>query len=282
MMNDLPRKLSAIKGGGRLITVLVVILLLYYGSYFVWRGPRPANPQVIAHRGAHRGQSAHLPENTLAAFREAAELGADWLEMDVQMTRDGALVVIHDETVDRTTNGSGRVADLTLAEIRALDAGNGQQVPTFEEVLNLARETDLPMMPEAKAPQLYPGLEEKLIQQLVEAGYADRAVIQSFDAATLDKLRALHPDVAVCALHGLWDVWLGDPQPGEADIVAPMAEMVILYPWMIKQAHAAGHQVLVWFGVIEQPLVMRFLLALGVDGLMVDDTASLVRILRRS
>ena len=95
-------------------------------------------------------------------------------------------------------------------------------------------------------------------------------------------VRALNPAISICALHGLGGFRLGDPQPAEAAIVAPMAEMVILYPWMIKQAHRTGQQVYVWFGVAEQPLVIRLLLALGVDGLMVDDLASAAKILGRN
>lgn len=265
-----------------MVGLILVLGLLYYGSYLALRGPRTAHPQVIAHRGAHRGQSGRQPENTLAAFREAVLLGADRLELDVQMTRDGALVVIHDETVDRTTNGSGRVAELTLAEIRALDAGQGEQVPTFAEVIDLAHQAGIPMIPEAKSPHLYPGLAEAMLREIETAGYGDQTVLQSFEAEALDRIRALNPVISLCALHGPWDIKLGDPQPGQADIVAPMAEMVILYPWMIRQAHRANHQVLVWFGFIEHPLTMRLLLALGADGLIVDDTATLVGILDRS
>ena len=87
--------------------VLVLLLLLYYGAYFVSRGTLPTDPQLIAHRGG----PVYAPENTLSAFRNAIETGIDWLEMDVQMTKDGTLVVIHDESVDRTTNGSGNVKD---------------------------------------------------------------------------------------------------------------------------------------------------------------------------
>ncbi|MDH5508339.1 MAG: glycerophosphodiester phosphodiesterase family protein, partial [Anaerolineae bacterium] len=88
-----------------------------------------STPQLIAHRGG----KTYQPENTLAAFKQAIADGVDQLEFDVQMTKDGVLVVIHDEEVDRTTNGSGLVADLTLAEIQALDAGGGERVPTFAE-----------------------------------------------------------------------------------------------------------------------------------------------------
>lgn len=259
--------------------ILLLLLLIYYGSYFVLFGRAAAHPQIIAHRGAHRGQSGDVPENTLAAFQNAANLGADWLELDVQMSKDGHLVVIHDETVDRTTTGSGPVAGLTLAEIRALDAGNGEQIPTFEEVIDLAKTAGVSIMPEAKSPHLYPNLEKQMIAELSSAGYLDRTIIQSFEASSLERIRALDPNVSICALHGLWDFNLGSPQPGGAKIVAPIAEMVILYPWMIRQAHTAGYQVYVYFGVVEHPLVMRFLLALGVDGLMVNDTVTLAKIL---
>jgi glycerophosphoryl diester phosphodiesterase len=265
----------------RRLGILGLVILGYYGSYFGLGERRLIEPQVIAHRGAHAGLSGRFPENTMAAFRNAVALGADWLELDVQMTRDGALVVIHDETVDRTTNGSGQVADLTLAEIRALDAGNGEQVPTFKEVIDLARQAGVPIMPEAKSPRLYPGLEQKMLQEIAEADYIDRTVVQSFDAAASERVRALNPDISICALHGLWNFNLGGPQPGNAGSVGPMAEMVILYPWMIHQAHAAGRRVYVYFGVIEHPLVMRFLLALGADGLMVNDPAALARVLGR-
>ncbi len=264
------------------LAVVGLLVALYYGSYFALNKQPAASVQLIAHRGAHQGRSGNLPENTLAAFRNAVELGADWLEFDVQMSRDGQLVVIHDETVDRTTNGSGRVAELTLAELRALDAGNGEQIPTFTEVIGLARAAGVPIMPEAKSPQLYPGLEARMVEAITAAGYADQTVIQSFDAVALARIRALDPAISICALHGLGGFRLGDPQSADADIVAPMAEMVILYPWMIKQAHRSGRPVYVWFGVAEHPLTLRLLLALGVDGLMVDDLASAVHISGRS
>jgi glycerophosphoryl diester phosphodiesterase len=263
------------------LLILLLLVVLYYGLYLLLQGEQTTSPEIIAHRGAHRGRSGPVPENTMAAFRNAVDLGADRLELDVQMTKDGELVVIHDETVDRTTNGTGRVADLTLAEIRALDAGQGERVPTFKEVLQFAGEAGVPIMPEAKAPHIHPGLEEKIIEQVVEAGYVDRTVIQSFDGDTLERIRVINSDISVCALHGLWDFHMGDPEPGGAKIVAPMGEMVLLYPWMIRQARAADQQVFVWFGFIEHPLVMRIMLALGADGLMVDDTATLVGVLDR-
>src|SRR5699024_7283151 len=92
---------------------------------------------------AHRGASGHAPENTMAAFQKGFEMKADYIEIDVQMTKDGELIVIHDTTVDRTTNGTGNVGDLTFEEIKQLDAGSwfsdeyaGEKIPTFEEILD--------------------------------------------------------------------------------------------------------------------------------------------------
>jgi glycerophosphoryl diester phosphodiesterase len=243
--------------------------MVYYAAQALWRTPPLSGPQVIAHRGG----AEHAPENTLAAFRHAVALGADMLEFDVQMTKDEELVVIHDETVDRTTDGSGAVRDLTLAEIRSLNAGNGELVPTFGEVIAQAKADGVRVLPEAKSPQLYPGVEEKMLRELQEAGYLDQAVIQSFDADSLNRLRALEPHVELCALRGLWGFDLGAPA-GEAQYVCPMAEMALLYPDMIRQAHREGRKVFVWFLGTESPLTIDVLRSFGADGFIVDDPAA--------
>ncbi|MFQ5616274.1 MAG: glycerophosphodiester phosphodiesterase [Anaerolineales bacterium] len=272
------KKLKRRRRRGRgCLSVLVTFILVYYGTYFLFRGSRTAAPQLIAHRGG----PAQAPENTLAAFRKAIDVGADWLEMDVQVTGDGELIVFHDETVERTTNGTGRVGELTLEQIRALDAGGGERVPTFAEVIALAKEAGVSIMPEAKSPHLYPGIEEKMVQAIVEAGYLGRTVIQSFNPKTLETFKSINPDVQVCPLYGLWKLRLPAVPPGRAEIVCPMAEMVVLNPWMIRAAHARGQQVYVWFGAIEHPLTLRLILAFGADGLMVDDPVAMAKVLGR-
>ena len=249
------------------VALAFILLLLYYGSFLLLRGPIPARPVAIA----HRGDSAHQPESTLASFRSAIDAGADWLEMDVQMSDDGHLVVIHDTTVDRTTNGSGQVADLTLAQLQALDAGNGEQIPTFADVLALASDANTPIMPEAKSPELYPGLEMKIVEALNAASYADRAVVQSFDSASLVRLHEIAPDLPLCVLYGLGHFDLSGPQLGDATAVCPMAEMVLLYPWMLRQAHDEGRKVYVWFGALEHPWTIRLLVEFGADVVIADD-----------
>ena len=249
------------------VALAFILLLLYYGSYLLLRGPIPTQPLAIA----HRGDSAYQPESTLAAFYSAIDVGADWLEMDVQMSADGHLVVIHDTTVDRTTNGSGRVADLTLAQLQALDAGNGEQIPAFADVLVLAKTANIAILPEAKSPDLYPGLETKIVEALNAAGYADRAVVQSFDGTSLTRLHELAPDLPLCALYGLGRFDLSGAQPGDAAAVCPMAEMVLLYPWMLRQAHDEGRKVYVWFGALEHPWTIRLLVEFGADGVIAND-----------
>ena len=208
---SLTRRILHRQRAGGCLAFLVLVLLVYYGVHVLLRTSALTTLQVIAHRGG----PTQAPENTLAAFRNAISLGVDWLEFDVQMTKDGALVVIHDETVDRTTNGTGAVRDLTLEEIRSLDAGQGEKVPTFEEVLQLAKTNGVKILPETKSPELYLGIEEKLLQALEQAKYLDQTVIQSFNADSLEKLHHLNPQAKLCALYGLWKLSVSSP-PAEA------------------------------------------------------------------
>ncbi|MFC8077384.1 glycerophosphodiester phosphodiesterase [Streptomyces sp. NPDC057307] len=171
-----------------------------------------ADPLVIAHRGA----SAYAPENTLAAVDKAEELGIDWVENDVQRTKDGRLVVLHDTDLRRTTDAEQvfpdrspwNVKDFTAAEIARLDAGSwfgpewaGARVPTLKQYLDTVDDNRQKLLLEIKAPELYPGIEKDILRVLRAEGWLDRAhvrnklVIQSFGA---DSVRAVHeqrPDV---------------------------------------------------------------------------------------
>ena len=259
------------------MTIIIVLLAAYYGIYLILRVQAETTPQLIAHRGG----PVYNPENTMTAFQYAIEAGANLLEFDVQRTMDDILVVIHDETVDRTTNGSGLVGQFTFEEIQGLDAGNGEQVPTFEQVIVLAKQTGVGIMPEAKSPELYPGIAEQMVATIDEEEYTDKTVLQSFDPSILVSVRQESPEQAVCPLYGLWQFDLRGPDALDAEIVCPMAEMVLLYPWMIRQAHLDGKDVYVWFGVIENSVMMRLMLAIGGDGLMVEDPVALAEIYDR-
>lgn len=157
---------------------------------------------------AHRGNAGEAPENTLAAFRQAIELGADGVELDVQASREGVPVVIHDETLERTTDGRGPVAERSLAELQALDAGSwfheryaGERIPSLEAVLELLRPTSLLVNIELKtavAPN--PGLAEVVIRQVEVLGLRERVVLSSSNHYTLLEARTLAPHVACAAL----------------------------------------------------------------------------------
>jgi len=249
------------------LLILILLPLIHYLLYFAFRDPLPPNPQLIAHRGG----PAYKPENTLSAFNNAIGQGVDWIEFDIQRTADDVLIVFHDETVDRTTNGVGRVEDLTFEQIRALDAGNGEVVPTFQEVIALAKESNTGILPEAKSPHLYPGIATQMTDELANNDYLENTIVQSFNYETLQGFQNINEEVQLCPLYGLWNLDLSHPTPTDVKVLCPMAEMIILNPWMIKQAHAEGRKVYAWFGIIENPTTIRLLLSMGVDGFMLDD-----------
>ena len=254
---------------------IVVLLIVYFGSYLLLRGPLPETPLHISHRGG----TVSEPENTKAAFQNAIDNGTDQLEFDVQRTSDGVLVVIHDETIDRTTDGTGNVRDLSFDEIRALDAGNGEQVSTFEEIIQMAKEYDVGIFPEAKSPELYPGIELEIMAIIAKNAYIEQTVIQSFDPAILVDIKETNSLFNVCTLTGLWEFNFNMPDPENGDAICPLAEMTLLFPWMIRNAHENGREVYVYFGELENPIIIQILIQFGVDGFMVDDPAGLTSVL---
>lgn len=211
---------------------------------------------------AHRGASGHAPENTLEAFRLAIEMGADGFELDVHMSKDGALMVIHDETVDRTTNGTGFVKDLTLAQLKALDASNGMEayrgaaIPTLEEVFRLIRHTHHIVNVEIKTDEyFYPALEEKCLALAKEMGVEDRVIYSSFNHYTLIRLRQLKPDAKLGMLFG--DIMV---KPWEyaaqlnVDYLHPM-KMNIYVPDFAEDARTAGYGINMW--TVNDPETIR-------------------------
>lgn len=151
---------------------------------------------------AHRGYSAKYPENTRSAF-VAALPHVDGIELDVQLSKDGRLVVIHDETVDRTTNGSGEVKAMTLKELRALSIEGQERIPTLEEVLALVQRADVTLNIELKTDrEPYPGIERLAWLAVEEFELTHRVVFSSFNPETLWRLRQLAPDARIALLIG--------------------------------------------------------------------------------
>lgn len=157
---------------------------------------------------AHRGYSGKYPENTMLAFRKAIEVGADGVEMDVQLTKDGEVVVIHDETLDRTTTGTGYVKDYTLAELKTFNAAKlfgdkygFQEIPTFEEFCAWLAETDTVANVELKTSIIYyPGLEQKCVDIIRKYHVESKIFFSSFNHLSVVKTKELAPEIPVGAL----------------------------------------------------------------------------------
>jgi len=165
---------------------------------------------------AHRGASAYAPENTMAAFKLAVEMGADGIELDVRESRDGRLMVIHDETVDRTGNGSGRVADMSCQELKALDFSNGFEpyrgvrIPTLKEVYGFIRTTRLTVNVEVKSEGAEgAGMVDKLLALEKEMGMQGRVLYSSFNHYVLRDILRAEPDARTGLLYmePLLDPW---------------------------------------------------------------------------
>ncbi len=236
---------------------------------------------------AHRGASGHAPENTLAAFRLAVEMGARFIETDLQLTRDARIVAMHDATVDRTTSGRGRVSKMTLAELRGLDAGawflsddgrsfKGERVPTLDEILQFAREADVAFYMELKPTQMW-GLEPALAGALKASGDLARAVVISFDGAVLATVRQAEPLLMTGLL-------IERPIPETVDKAIAIGARQILSKAegvtleLVRAAQEKGLAVVVW--TVNEHAKMRELIAAGVDGIITDYPDRLAEVLR--
>ncbi|MCR8631660.1 glycerophosphodiester phosphodiesterase [Paenibacillus radicis (ex Xue et al. 2023)] len=144
---------------------------------------------------AHRGYPKKYPENTIPSFQAAIDLSFSHLELDVQLTKDGVPVVIHDTTVNRTTNGKGRVIDYTFNELRKLDAGGGSPIPTLEEVLRLAKGRTSVDIELKQSGNLYPGLEEKVLEVIHSCEVLDQVFVTSFDHYSIARMRELSEEI---------------------------------------------------------------------------------------
>lgn len=247
--------------------------------------PHPAlsfgRPQVFAHRGG----SALRPENTLSAFDHGVSLGADGLEFDVHLSRDGVAVVHHDATLDRTTNGTGPLGDRTASELARLDAGwhfgapaypfRGQAggIPLLSEVLRRYR--GIQMIVELKVNRAE--LAARVIEDIRAAGALDRVAVGSFGARVLRTARALEPTLVTgsskeetrLALYRSWIGWPVRQPPYDAFQVPETAGRTrVVSPRFIRYAHESGLAVQVW--TVDRAEDMQRLLAWGVDGIITD------------
>lgn len=249
------------------------------------------HPQVIAHRGGRRW----APENTLAAFRKSIEAGADGIELDIHRCKSGELIVIHDEDIERTTDGSGLIKDMTLTELRKYSAGvkyappselrklsagvgyvsefKSERLPLLTEVFNLVQ-GKLNINIEIKnAPIDYPGIEDDLIVLLKKYPYPDKVIVSSFDHEVIKRFHAKAPQYQ-CAI--LTDAILAG--------VGDYAKNVGAQAWnpafgdfrgdACERAHAAGLAINVW--TVNTPEEWKSAIDMKVDGIITDDPAGLI------
>lgn len=224
---------------------------------------------------AHRGASAVAPANTIAAFERAVTLGADGIEFDVHLSADGVPVVIHDFAVDATTDGSGRVLELSLAQLKQLDAGayfdpafTGERIPTLEEVLQAFGDRLLLNIELKSTSKRDNGLERAVVALIEEHGLASRVLFSSFNPLSLRRAKKIAPHILAGLLYApdlplyLSRAWLAPLAPHEAR----HPEHTIVDAHYMAWARRRGYRVNAW--TVDDPDEMRRLIDLGVDGII--------------
>jgi len=252
------------------------------GAHGTWQGKYPLFVT------AHRGFSGAAPENTLAAFHAAIEAGADMVELDVHLSRDGRLVVIHDDTLSRTTNGKGNVADKTLAELQGLDAGAwfnpsfaGEKIPTLAQVLVLTRGR-VPLNIELKKGKDFPYTMEELADRTLEeverAGMLDQVLFSSFDPAAIDRIQAVNPRLPVGLI--TQKPWATPEEAGGGKAYATLNSLYKnLNAENVRLAHSRGIRIHAW--TVNTPEEMEQVIGLGVDGIITNYPDRLIEILKK-
>ena len=252
-----------------------LILLAVAGSAVAQRASAP----LLA---AHRGGAALWPENSLLAFRNALALGADYLELDVHLSRDGEVVVIHDPTLDRTTTGTGPVVDRTAAELRALRLKDrslitAEGIPTLDEVVALAAAGGRQILLEIKVDAgkaRYPGIEERVLAVLDRHGMAAATVVMAFEAETWRRVRALRPEIRAGALYSARALPSASAvaralsEAGGAGVGFVGLAYSLVTPEAVAEARKAGVVLGAW--TVNDPDQMRMLIDRGIGVLITD------------
>lgn len=265
--------------GAAMVVVLLGSMAAVYGQHRVTGGQRQdtgaadVEPQeelapvpVIV---AHRGYSGVSPENTLSAFENAIDIGADMIELDVQLTCDGQVVVFHDNDLLRITGCEGTVADYSLEELEQMDAGiwfdpgfEGEQIPTLAEVLELVRDSDLNIYLELKDIGAVEGFEEAVLNAVREYDMQDRCLMASFQYEYLRHFKELDENIQTLFNTSSGSLSLEEDFP--ADYYGLNAEMITAD--QVEAVHGAGSRAYVW--TVNTPVQMRNVAAMGVDGIV--------------
>ncbi|MGI8386424.1 glycerophosphodiester phosphodiesterase [Robertmurraya sp. P23] len=228
---------------------------------------------------AHRGATAYAPENTIAAFDLAVDMKTDYIEIDVQRSKDGELVLIHDTTVDRTTDGTGKVGDLTFEQLRSLDAGSwkgeqyeGEPIPTFKEILDRYH-GKVGILIELKAPELYPGIEKQVAEALKERNLDkpqnEKIIIQSFNFESMKKTNEFLPQVPI----GVLTSNRAHTTPEALQEFSTYADWFnpsygIVTEELVNQVHSLGMKIGSW--TVRSQEAADFLFEMKVDAIITD------------
>lgn len=239
-------------------------------------------PPVIAHRGA----SAHAPENTLAAFLAAKKLGINWVEFDVMLSQDHEAVVIHDFDLKRTTNSSGLVSETSLSILKTLDAGSwfnsafaDQKIPTFKEVIALLNEHKLAANVEIKSQPGMGQLAVQKIMEIIQTNWAPDHIPPLISSFSLEITRAVRAYSATCSLGWLMDTWQSDWKKtcDELNCISVHVNQNILNADRVKQIKNAHKQLLCY--TVDDPLRAKELFSWGVDAVFSNAPDSICSIL---
>lgn len=261
--------------------------------------PRPSFMDPMPIVVAHRGDSMHYPENTLPAFLSAVEMGVDVIETDVHLSKDGVLVIWHDPTLDRNTNGSGRIEDHTLEELKGFDAGytftkdggesypfrgTGVRLATLEEALQACPEQRFNIDLKSKTPAIV----DEFISVVRRNDAQDRVVGASFHLSNLRNLRVKAPEILTSLTTtevvrylflqktGLLSRTAGRGSPLIFQVPVRQWRIEVITPEFIRAFHDHGAIIQVW--TINEEAEMRRLLSMGVDSIMTDDPATAIRV----
>ena len=229
---------------------------------------------------AHRGASGYAPENTIAAFDKALEMKADYIELDIQMSKDGELIVIHDTTVDRTTDGHGELKNMDLASLKKLDAGNwfdhkfaGERIPTLNEILD-RYSGKIALLIELKDPSLYPGIEKKLAAELkkrrLHRNKDDSIIIQSFDHTSIKRIKSMLKSVSTSILINFH---MPEISTEKLKQLSTFAKYVSHPPIgidhsLVKRIHSSGMYIFTW--TVNDIKTFHYLKSINVDGIITD------------
>ena len=250
---------------------------------------------------AHRGGGGLLPENTLLAFEDSAKLGVDFLELDVHATSDGTLVVMHDASVERTTDGRGKVSEISLAELKRLDAGylftddngatfpfrgKGITVPTLAEIFDALPAMNFNIEPKQQTPSII----KPLCRLIRERKMTEKIIVGSFQQAVIDEFRAECPEIATAASPSEVTTFLTLSKTGISESYNPpmqtlqipenLGKLSVVTKDFVENAHRKNLKVHVW--TVNDPADMQRLIDEGVDGIMTDYPDRLLNILGRS